>query len=79
MPDTLRARDRPPFGYAPVVLVLAVSQAFKVTAALVFIFFILFPVLAQGLIAFAAAQAIGERGENKEYERDHRVPGARAE
>ena len=58
------------------MLVLAVSQAFKVTAALVFIFFILFPVIAQGLIAFAAAQALGERADNQEYERNHRVPAA---
>ena len=59
--------------------VLAVSYAFKVTAALILIFFILLPVLAQGLIAFAAAQAVGEHAENREYERDHRVPGARAD
>jgi hypothetical protein len=61
------------------VVVLAVSYAFKVSAGLIGIFFVLLPVLATGLIAFSAAQAIGERGENQEYERDHRVPGARAD
>jgi hypothetical protein len=37
------------------------------TLGLVVIFFIVFPVLAQGLIAFAVAQVLGERAENQEY------------
>jgi uncharacterized membrane protein YqgA involved in biofilm formation len=46
------------------------------TLGLVVVFFIIFPVLVQGLIAFAAAQALGERAENQEYARRHRMPGS---
>lgn len=45
---------------------LALSD-FQATVGLVGVFFVLFPVLAQGLIAFAIAQALGERAENQEY------------
>ena len=45
---------------------LALS-AFESTFGLVVVFFIVFPVLVQGLIAFALAQVIGERAENQEY------------
>ena len=48
------------------VLTLALSD-FAATAGLVGVFFVLFPILAQGLIAFAIAQALGERAENQEY------------
>ena len=37
------------------------------TLGLVVVFFVVFPVLVQGLIAFAVAQVIGERAENQEY------------
>jgi len=43
------------------------SAALSTTIGLVVIFFIVFPVLAQGLIAFAIAQALGERRQNKDY------------
>jgi hypothetical protein len=46
--------------------VLALS-AFKSTFGLVVVFFVIFPVLVQGLIAFAIGQALGERQENLEY------------
>jgi hypothetical protein len=49
-----------------VTTVLALT-AWKATFGLVVIFFVLFPILAQGLIAFAIAQALGEREENLEY------------
>ncbi len=49
-----------------VVMVIAQS-AFSATFGLVFVFFVLLPLLAQGLIVFAAAQAVGERAENQEY------------
>jgi hypothetical protein len=42
-------------------------SATAATLGLVVIFFIVFPVLAQGLIAFAVAQVLGERAENQEY------------
>jgi hypothetical protein len=51
-------------------------SAWAATFGLVVVFFVIFPVLAQGLIAFAIAQAIGERGENQEYARRHRLPGS---
>ena len=41
--------------------------AWEATFGLVVIFFVLFPILAQGLIAFAIVQALGEREENLEY------------
>jgi hypothetical protein len=46
--------------------VLALSDV-RATLGLVFIFFVLFPALVQGLIMFALAQAAGERMENEEY------------
>jgi hypothetical protein len=49
-----------------VSLVLALS-AWKATFGLVVVFFVIFPVLVQGLIAFAVGQALGERQENLEY------------
>jgi hypothetical protein len=49
----------------------ALSVAAQMTLGLVGVFFILFPVLVQGLIGFAAAQVIGERADNVEYERQH--------
>ena len=55
-------------------MVLALS-ATGATLGLVVVFFVLFPVLVQGLIAFAAAQALGEHSENQDYRRTHRVPG----
>ena len=37
------------------------------TLGLVVVFFVVFPVLVQGLVAFAVAQVLGERSENQEY------------
>ena len=48
------------------VMVLALGSV-AATLGLVVVFFVIFPVLVQGLIAFAVAQVIGERGENQEY------------
>jgi phage shock protein PspC (stress-responsive transcriptional regulator) len=47
-------------------MVIALS-AFAATIGLVVVFFVIFPVLVQGLIAFAIAQVIGERSENQQY------------
>ncbi|MEA2285499.1 MAG: hypothetical protein QOJ21_1542 [Solirubrobacteraceae bacterium] len=47
-------------------MVIALSS-FAATFGLVLVFFVIFPVLVQGLIAFAIAQAIGERAENQRY------------
>jgi hypothetical protein len=46
---------------------LAVSPALEATIGLILIFFVIFPVLAQGLIAFAVAQALGERADNQRH------------
>ena len=48
------------------VMVLALSST-AATLGLVVVFFVIFPVLVQGLIAFALAQVMGERAENQEY------------
>jgi uncharacterized membrane protein YqgA involved in biofilm formation len=56
-------------------MVLALS-AWAATFGLVVVFFVIFPVLVQGLIAFAAAQGLGEKAENEEYARHHRLPGS---
>ena len=55
-------------------MVLGLS-AWAATFGLVVVFFVIFPVLVQGLIAFAAAQAFGERADNEDYARQHRLPG----
>ncbi|HEX7297790.1 MAG TPA: hypothetical protein VF257_02210 [Solirubrobacteraceae bacterium] len=56
-------------------MVLGLS-AWAATFGLVVVFFIIFPALVQGLIAFAIAQVLGERAENQEYARRHRLPGS---
>jgi hypothetical protein len=43
------------------------SAATSMTIALIVIFFVVFPVIAQGLIAYAIAQGLGERRANDEY------------
>lgn len=55
-------------------MVLALSSV-SATIGLVVIFFVVFPALVQGLLAYAAAQAMGERADNQEYAATHRVPG----
>ncbi len=49
-------------------MVIALS-AFEATFGLVIVFFVIFPVLVQGLIALAVALSLGERAENQEYMR----------
>ena len=49
-------------------LVLA-DAALSSTIGLVAVFFVLFPVIVQGLIMFAVAVGLGERQENLAYER----------
>jgi hypothetical protein len=39
------------------------------------VFFVLFPILVQGVLAFIAAQVAGEKAENDEYAAEHRTPG----
>ena len=57
-------------------MLLAVSNAVKIDIGLIGVFFVLFPVLAQGLIAFAAAGAYAEKRENDRYVEEHRIPGS---
>lgn len=47
-------------------MVLGLS-ALASTLGLVVVFFVVFPLLAQGLIAFAVVQGLGERAENQAY------------
>jgi hypothetical protein len=46
---------------------IALSAAAEATIGLIAIFFVLFPVIAQGLIAFAVAQGLGEKAENEKH------------
>jgi hypothetical protein len=55
-------------------MVLALSDL-EATLGLVVIFFVVFPVLVQGILAFIAAQVLGEKAENEEYAAQHRTPG----
>ena len=54
-------------------MILALTAG-KATFGLILVFFIVFPLLAQGLIAFAIAQVLGERADNKAYEAGQRPP-----
>jgi hypothetical protein len=45
---------------------IALSDAWKASIALIAVFGVIFPALATGLIAFAAAQAAAERQQNLE-------------
>jgi hypothetical protein len=47
-------------------MVIALSSV-AATFGLVVVFFVVFPILVQGLIAFAIAQVFGERAQNQEY------------
>lgn len=47
----------------------------KVNLGLIGVFFVLFPILVNGLIAFAAAQAAVEKRENDRFLEEHRIPG----
>jgi Na+/pantothenate symporter len=49
--------------------------AWAATFGLVVVFFVIFPALVQGLIAFAVVIGFGERADNEEYARRHRLPG----
>jgi hypothetical protein len=46
--------------------VLALT-ALKATLGLAIVFFVVFPLLAHGLIGFAVAQSLGERQDNLDY------------
>jgi hypothetical protein len=47
-------------------MVLALSST-AATLGLVVLFFVIFPALVTGLIAFSLAQVFGERAENQDY------------
>jgi succinate dehydrogenase/fumarate reductase cytochrome b subunit len=49
------------------------DAALSSTIGLVLVFFVVFPLLAHGLIGFAVAQAMGERQENQRYARGEDV------
>jgi hypothetical protein len=56
-------------------MILALTAG-KATFGLIIVFGVVFPVLAQGLIAFAIAQVLGERAENQAYAARRRLPPA---
>ena len=56
-------------------MVTAASYAFWVDVGLIGVFFVAFPALVTGLVAFAAVQAMAERRENQRYLEEHRIPG----
>jgi hypothetical protein len=57
-------------------MVLAMSNAVKIDIGLIGVFFVLFPVIVQGLIGFAGVGAYAERRENDRYLEEHRIPGS---
>ena len=57
-------------------MLLAVSNAVKIDIGLIGVFFVLFPVIVQGLIAYAAAGAYAEKRDNDHYLEQHRIPGS---
>ncbi|HKE80677.1 MAG TPA: hypothetical protein VKB54_15260 [Solirubrobacteraceae bacterium] len=54
---------------------LVAMSAWAATFGLVLVFFVILPGIAMGCIAFAIAQVFGERAENQDYARHHRLPG----
>ena len=57
-------------------MVIALSSAMKFNIGLIGVFFALFPVIVQGLIAYAAAGAYAEKRDNDHYLETHRIPGS---
>ena len=53
------------------------GQEWRDTLGLVGLFFVLFPLLAHGLIGLAVAQVLGERQENQAYARGEEVGPSR--
>jgi hypothetical protein len=53
-------------------MLLALSEAWKVSIALLGLFGVVFPALVTGLIIFAAAQAMAERQQNLERRQGRR-------
>lgn len=51
------------------------SNAMTINLGLIGVFFVVFPLLVNGLIAFAAAQAMVEKRENDRFLEEHRIPG----
>jgi hypothetical protein len=48
------------------MLLLALSEAAKITITFVAVWFVVFPAIVTGLIAFAIFQVVGEARENRE-------------
>jgi succinate dehydrogenase/fumarate reductase cytochrome b subunit len=55
------------------MLSVLADAALSSTLGLVVVFFVVFPLLAHGLIGFAVAQALGERQDNLKYARGEDV------
>lgn len=57
-------------------MLATLSNAEKIDLGLIGVFFVLFPVLVNGLIAFAVGGAIAEKRANDRYLEQHRIPGS---
>ena len=57
-------------------MVLALSYAARIDLGLIGVFFVLFPLLVNGLLGIAGGRAYGEKQDNDEYRRTHRIPGS---
>ena len=57
-------------------MLLAMSNAAKIDIGLIGVFFVLFPILVNGLMGIAGGRAYGEKQDNDEYRRTHRIPGS---
>jgi hypothetical protein len=55
-------------------MLLLADYALNVTLVSLFLWLVLFPVLAQGLIVYAIVLARGEKRENDEYKAAHGYP-----
>ena len=66
---------RPRLRYARPMLLAELSYAMKFNIGLIGVFFVVFPLLVNGLIGFAAAQAMVEKRENDRFLEEHRTPG----
>lgn len=57
--------------------ILALSDAAWFTISLVTVFFVVFPLLAHGLIGFAVAVVLGEKAENRRTDGNWRRPAGK--
>ena len=57
-------------------MVIAMSKALYFDIGLIGVFFVLFPIIVQGLLGYAGAGAYAEKRDNDHYIEQHRIPGS---